>query len=320
MTRSGVPESGVDLPAVDPAPWWVSPASWIARRLPAGRYPFIHHVCPRPNRRFWASLPAALGGSMFLCDLRDSISREACLTGQYEPQETTLLRALLKPGMTVVDVGANWGYHTLLAAHLVGRGGRVISVEPDPRLFGTLSLNIARNGLGHVSARQIAAADAPGRLRLLGYDPSDGNYGVSQLAVDDGGGDDAFLVEARDLDGLLADMDVPHVDVMKMDVEGAEALALPGLERMLKTGGIRRLLLELHPAALAARGTRPETVLAGLTAHRYRVWSLDHSREMSRRVAYGRVATLDELLKPADADAINGSWPHLLLTAPGVAF
>ncbi len=301
-----------------PAPWWVPPAQWVARRLPFGRYRFIHQVCPRPPRRFWASLPAQLGGSMFVCDLRDSVSREACLTGQYEPQETALLRRLLKPGMTFVDVGANWGYYTLLAAHLVGRGGRVISLEPDPRLFTTLSLNVERNRLGYVAVLPVAAADSPGTLRLCGFDPREGNYGVSQLAVDGDGGDEAFAVEARDLDGLLSELDASTVDVMKMDIEGAEALALRGLSRMLATGRIRRLLLELHPAALAERQTRPAEVVERLTTHGYRAWSVDHAREMSRRAAYGRVATTDELLRPADPDALNGAWPHLLLTAPGV--
>lgn len=313
------PSSDATLDSLEPPPWWVTPAAWLARRLPLGRYPFINQVCPRPDRLFWTALPATSGGAHFLCDLRDSVSREACFTGQYEPQETALLRTLLKPGMTVVDVGANWGYHTLLAAHLVGPGGRVISVEPDPRLFATLSRNVERNALDQVRVLQVAAADGPGTLRLLGFDPRAGNYGISRLAMGDGNQDGTFAVTARDLDGLLAELDVAQVDVLKMDIEGAEVLALAGLAQMLQAGQVRRLLLELHPAELAARQTGPIDVVAGLTAYGYRAWSLDHSPRMSKRVAYGRAGVAD-FVAPAVVAALDGAWPHVLLTAPGVEF
>ena len=303
---------------IGPLPRWVPLASWIARRLPAGRYRFINDVCPRPAHLFWASLPETFGRAQFLCDLRDTMSREVCLTGVYEPQETAVLRTLLSPEMTFVDVGANWGYHTLLAAHLVGTNGRVLSLEPDPRLYERLVLNLERNRLSQVAPLQIAAADRPGTLQLLGYDPAEGNFGISQLATSEVDHERAFRVEGRDLDGLLEERGIQQIDVMKMDIEGAEVLALPGLRRMLETGRVHRLLLELHPAGLADRGTRPEAVLEGLVAHGYRAWSVDHSRATSRRVAYGRVARIDDLLQPAGPAALNSAWPHLLLRAPNL--
>ena len=63
-------------------------------------------------------LPWDAGGYWFECDPRDAIAREVCFTGRYEPQETALVRTILRPGMSFVDVGANWGYFTLLAAWL----------------------------------------------------------------------------------------------------------------------------------------------------------------------------------------------------------
>src|SRR5512142_2823283 len=119
--------------AAGPAPLWIRAAAAMIRRLPAGRYRAAHWIGRRVREPFWAALPADLGSLQFHCDLRDGLMREACLTGRYEPQETALLGRLLAPGMTFVDVGANWGYFTLVGAHLVGRAGRVISVEADPR-------------------------------------------------------------------------------------------------------------------------------------------------------------------------------------------
>src|SRR3989442_13351056 len=74
---------------------------------------------------FWMHLPPDVGELAYACDLRDGLMREVYLTGRYEPQETALLRHLLRPGMTLVDVGANWGYFTLVGAHLVGASGCV---------------------------------------------------------------------------------------------------------------------------------------------------------------------------------------------------
>ena len=151
-----------DLPI---GPAWVRISAAVIRHLPVGRYRAMH-MLPRPNSAFLMRMPDDVGGYPFRCDLRDIISREVCFTGTYEPQETTLVRAILRPGMTFVDVGANWGYFTLLAASLVGTTGRVLSLEPDPRLFSILQENVGRSGLDHVTPLQLAAAHQAGILSL----------------------------------------------------------------------------------------------------------------------------------------------------------
>src|SRR6266566_1848196 len=138
------------------APCWVRLSAALIRHLPAGRYRTMQKL-PRPCSAFLMHLPEEVGGYSFRCDLRDTISREVCFTGRYEPQETALGRSTWRPGMSFVDVGANWGYFTLLAASLVGTNGRVLSLEPDPRLFSILRDNIVRSGLNQVTALQLAA-------------------------------------------------------------------------------------------------------------------------------------------------------------------
>ena len=162
-------------------PWWVDPAAGLIRRLPAGRYRVMNWIGRRGADPFWARLPAELGSQFFRCDLRDGIMREVCLTGRYEPQETALLQQILRPGMTFVDIGANWGYFTLCAAHLVGRTGRVVSIEVDPRACRTLKANVERNRLESVTILEMAASDAPGVLRLREYEGhanDSGNFGL----------------------------------------------------------------------------------------------------------------------------------------------
>jgi FkbM family methyltransferase len=304
-----------DLP---PAPLWVRGAAQFVRLLPFGRYRAIH-TFPRRRGAFRMRLPQTLGGYSFRCDLRDSISREVCFTGCYEPQETAILRTLLAPGMTFVDVGANWGYHTLLAAHLVGPTGRVLSLEPDPRSFAALQDNVEVNALRQVKALRVAAADTVGEVSLAGYQERDGNYGVSKIIMGDQLSG-TFAVESRPLDLVLQDEGIGQVEVLKMDIEGGEDLALRGLERSLKHHQIQRILLEVHPELLAERGRKTGEVLELLTRHGYQGWRIDHSPSATRRAAYAAQPAWQDLLQPLEPGGDLDSWPHLLWLAPGCPF
>ena len=334
----------------------------LVRRLPAGRYRAMNLV--RRGGPFAARLPAALGGARFACDLRDLIAREAFLTGLYGAQETALLRAILRPGGTFVDVGANWGYFTLLAAHLVGRGGRIVAFEPDPRLFRLLEANLAANGIRTAEALPVAAADRAGTLSLAGHDADAGNWGLSSLVApvgsashngstpfggsgsSDGSGSSAspdrstssdrsassdrstssdakssdasrsmtFEVRAERIDDVLDGISIDHVDLLKLDVEGAEDLALAGMEGGLARGRYRRVLVEVHPML---RGPGIERrVTDAFRAAGYRGWRVDHSPEATRRAAYAADADARSLLRPID-EAGDDPWPHHLWTAPG---
>ena len=157
----------------------------------------------------------------------DVMSREVCFTGCYEPQETLLVREILKPGMTFVDVGANWGYFTLLAAHLVGPQGTVVALEPDPRMFARLAANVSRNGYRNVTLHQFAAAAADDHLPLQAYDEAAGNFGLSRLlpgSTDAG----AVSVRTRPLDSVLDDLGLGLVDLLKMDSRGGGGIGAAG--------------------------------------------------------------------------------------------
>src|SRR3989441_6546498 len=175
------PSSRMPENSVSAAPAWVQLAAGIIQRLPAGRYRIMDWICLRPPQAFWMRMLGELGKYSFKCNLRDAICREVCFTGGYEPQETALARGILRPGMCFLGVGANWGYFTLLAAHLVGTGGRVISLEPDPRLFSILLESLIRNEVDQATALPLAAADSRGVLLLAGYRESGGNFGVSRV-------------------------------------------------------------------------------------------------------------------------------------------
>jgi FkbM family methyltransferase len=290
----------------------------IIRRLPAGRYRAINRICRRPPAAFAMRMPAELGGQTFRCDLHDSIAREVCFTGRYEPQETALVRAILRPGMSFVDVGANWGYFTLLAAHLVGAAGQVVSLEPDPRLFAVLQQNVAGNGLRQVTVLPVAAAQAAGPVTLAGYEETGGNFGLSRMVSRPTGTARLYQVPARRLDVVLDECGLGTVHLLKMDIEGAEGFALAGLEAALAGSRVQRLLLELHPAQLAEHGQSAAAVIAQLRRRGYRGWKIDHSPSFSRRIAYRRRLDCGQILRPLEEVANLDPWPHLLWTLPGL--
>jgi FkbM family methyltransferase len=180
---------------------------------------------PRIADRFLARLPRKLWGAIFECDLRDDISRQACFCGVYAAGETDLVRSLLPTGGAFVDVGANWGYFTLIAASRVGRNGQVLALEPDPRLLPVLLANIRHNGLSQVTALGVAAADRECEVELVGFDLNAGNFGLTRIAgPQETGQVPRFCVPGDTLDRILRRQRVESVDLLKMDIEGAESL------------------------------------------------------------------------------------------------
>lgn len=298
-------------------PWWVALSRRAVRVLPLGRYPMMSWLCRRPPGPFVAPLDAARPRMSFVCDLRDAIAREACFMGHYEPQETSVVRSLLKPGGCFVDVGANWGYFSLLGAGLVGPSGRVVALEPHPALFDALADNVRRNGLSQVTALRVAAADRNGEMNLAGFAGDGENSGLSRLTDGPDSSAPNFNVQTRLLEELLDERGVGPVDLLKMDIEGGEGLVLPTLGGGLSSGRYRHVLLELHPEALKRQGRSADALVAGLLGHGYRAWRIDHSREAFRRASYRLPASPESFLRPLDPAASLADWPHLIFSAPG---
>jgi FkbM family methyltransferase len=302
------------VPSRAQPPMPVRAARMIIRRLPMGRSGAAALMRRWPGEPFWTALGADLGGLRYRCDLRDGLMREVFLTGRYEPQETLVLRHLLKPGATFVDVGANWGYFTLIGAHLVGARGRVIAIEADPRACACLRANVDANGLRTVEIHEMAASDETGRLSFQQYEPqaSDtGNYGVAQTTTVVGNAR-RIDVESRALDDVLDRAHVDRVHVLKMDIEGGEARAIPGLRRRLADRAIDAIVTELHPFHLRDLDTSAADVIAGLRRFGYHPWRIEHSRRTHRTTATGSASVHDILVPFGDEEL--GDWPHLLWT------
>jgi FkbM family methyltransferase len=189
-----------------------------------------------------------------------------------------------------------------------------VSVEADPRACAALGRNIARNGLNQVALVEGAAGRCPGNATLTSYVPGSdelSNFGVMRVGMVPA---DVrrFDVETLALDEVLDALGVRRVHLLKMDVEGAEADALEGLHRRLSAALVDRIVLELHPALLAAQGRSVEAVLGPLHELGYRAWRIDHSPAAHRAAASGGLA-MESLLLPLGPSDPLGEWPHVLL-------
>lgn len=176
-------------------------------------------------------------------DLSDVIQRDM-YAGMYEPFEAMYLKRYLRPGMQVVDVGANIGYYTWMASSCVGPQGRVFSFEPGPYAFERLERVIRENGVKNVECRRVALSDRAGRATLYvpqkdagNYNPSFSQYLPDMLAVD---------VAVERLDDALPRAGVSQVDFMKVDVEGHELEVFRGGEEWIRQGRIKSVLCELN--------------------------------------------------------------------------
>lgn len=179
----------------------------------------------------------------------------AMLGGGYERETAALLRRIVRPGMTVVDIGAHIGYFTRLLSKAVGPQGRVFAFEPEPENFSLLRKNTEHSP--NVRCVQAAASERSGTalLRVVA-----GSTGCHSLVGSSG---TLLEVSSVSLDEFVAGEQAGGVDVIKMDIEGAEPLALKGMSRLMQ-GGRCVLVMEFNPEALRSGGTAPETFLASL--------------------------------------------------------
>ncbi len=194
--------------------------------------------------------------------------------GIWEPYETHLLLNFLDRGEVFVDVGANLGYFSVLAASCVGEEGRVYAFEPDPDNFALLLANSKDNGLDQrICAVQAALAerDGPGKLYV-----SEDNLGDHQVFDVDGRRDTR---EIRTLNGgaFLSAEGVSRIALLKVDTQGSEFSVMNGLLGFLETlSRPPRILIELTPLSLRQAGASGRALIERLAMLGQPFWIVDH--------------------------------------------
>jgi FkbM family methyltransferase len=214
-----------------------------------GKLRLLGSLVPRRGDR-----EAKIFGVRVALDLADDMQRWIYL-GVFEPKETRQAWRLLGPGMTVVDVGANIGYFTLLAAARTGPTGRVIAVEPSPYAHQRLAETIRRNGLTQVRVEPIALGDQAGEFDL--YIPPEEARNHSPTLVP-APGMTTVRVPVHTLDDRLDEWGIDRVDLLKLDVQGFEPHVCRGAVRAFREGRIRALMCEIDDYWLREVGSSPK--------------------------------------------------------------
>ena len=189
--------------------------------------------------------------------------------GFWEPQETHWTLQNIREGDTFLDVGANVGYYTLIAARIVGETGRVYAFEPDPESFEILEHNVSLHRLRNVVLEQKAAADKPGSIELFLADRNKGDHRIYQTEESRPN----IQIEAVTLDGYF-DGDPRGVDFAKIDTQGAEVLILQGMAGLIAANDDIRMAVEFWPYGLSGLGSTAEELLTILEAHDFLFFDL----------------------------------------------
>ena len=205
------------------------------------------------------ALTRTVFGHKLYVDTRDiSLAPHLLLDGEWEMWITRVFRELVRPGMTVVDIGANVGWYTLLAAHDAGPGGRVVAFEANPRLAQLVRRSVAVNGFSATTVVEATAvADRSGEVTLHVLAEHHGSSSIEKdfLAFHDS--HETLTVPATTLDAYVAAHGL-QIDLLKIDAEGAEPLIVRGArETIAATPGIQ-ILLEYAPANRGAAETLAE--------------------------------------------------------------
>jgi len=200
----------------------------------------------------FTALTRLRSGHKIYVDTRDTgIASHLMMDGRWEHWVESALIPELKPGMVFCDVGANFGYYTLLGAQAVTDTGKVYAVECNPRLHKLLRRSVMVNGLSDiVEIKQAAASNSRKRVTLTVDLEFSG--GGTTLPVGDKSAwtREKFEVDAAPLDELVSP--ARPVNIMKIDVEGAEPLVIAGAQRILGHPDLKLIVTEFYAPAIAA--------------------------------------------------------------------
>ena len=197
----------------------------------------------------------------------------------FEGPEIGFVGRLLRPGMTVLDIGAHHGLYTLLASKRVGRVGRVIAFEPSPRERRRLLRHIGINGCANVFVEPLALGDHAGEADLfLVEGRQDWCNSLRPPEVDER--TCTVRVEVQPLDDVLRGLGISRVDFIKLDVEGAELSFLHGASKLLHSASRPAILAEVQDIRTRPRGYPAREIIKFLAAAGYRWFALAGDGEL----------------------------------------
>ncbi len=209
------------------------------------------------------------GNQMYLLN-KGGDSLQLSTLGTFEPFETQILKKEIKEGNFVVDIGASVGYYTLLFAKWTGRKGKVFSFEPNHEKFSVLRKNVRVNNYKNVLLVQKYVSNK-----------STKNSKINSVSLDD----------------FFGQYDNP-INLIKMDIEGGEGLAMEGMKILLEKNKDIKILTEFHTQELRRCGIEPNDFLNNLKQLGFSIYNINEQRKISEKTSN------EELLKNYPAEDI----------------
>jgi len=214
---------------------------------------------------------AMIQNNLMYMDTKDDVMVPELLAyGVYEKKITELFNNLVKPGMVVIDIGANIGYYSLIAARLAGINGKVYAFEPEPNNYNILISNIEANNFSHIIMPiEKLVLNNYGKTRLFIHRFNLGAHSISKdnIATEGKGFVDMETVTIDDFFKTIPDK---RVDLFKIDVEGAEGLVIKGAAETIKLNN-PKIIMEFFPRLLRNAGTEPADLLSDLKMYNFRI-------------------------------------------------
>ncbi len=241
------------------------------------------------------------GNKMYLYAHDRSVTPSLLKNGIYEKYTTEVFKSSIKADMTVVDIGANIGYFTLIAAKLVGPAGKVYAFEPEPHNYELLTKNVLINHYDNIASIPKAVSNKTGEAELFVDRINLGGHSLSEDTVLEKAG--YLKIEAVTLDDFFGKtVGNLAIDVMKIDAEGAEGIILEGAEKVLKHD--LKIFMEFLPRGLKNMGTDPLGLLRRLQGLGFKINIID---ELNRCVRQEEPTKIIELCVTQEGgrDSVN---------------
>jgi len=189
------------------------------------------------------------------------------LLGLYEAESILICKKLIKPGMSVVDVGGDIGYYTRFFSNFVKEKGNVHVFEPDPSTFAILEKNIKAFRYKNVVSSKLALSDkngkmdffemkGPGKHSLFDVSKEDKNFIVK----------DKITVQTTTLDDFLEKLGNPKIDFLKIDIEGGEISAMMGMKKTIANNKKIMAMVEFNTRTISASGKKPSDYIRDLSS------------------------------------------------------
>ena len=229
--------------------------------------------------------------------------------GIIEAYELEIARSLIRPGMQILDVGSNIGFHALEFARWAGPTGHVDAFEPAPENYAVLKRNVEASGLANVRAFDLAISNHTGEITLYLNPANRGDHRIAGSSAMRS----AIRVPTTTLDERYGATG-QRVDLVKIDVQGAEYLVLAGMRQVFRDNPDLIVLVEFSPGLIAASGNTADEFIDLLGTLNRRIQILDHRAKqcvdcdlVTLRSKASMVRQLDLLLTRNQLELLRGT-------------